>query len=285
MLRKLLIVGACILVPASAHAAQVWESTFDSNADGVVDMYDNNTAKVMIGTASGGSLPITAQDAGTSAYTPDKAGRSLGGNVNSTNSFSGLYRFDWTSLNETETQTYEFAGFLGALSPQTRQVLGTIMRHWKVGPDYYMGLDLAYGSEGWSAFGYNASGAIWLGTENPEGRDLQLAVGYDGGSKTLSVGLYDAAGLPISERSATLMDMISGTAGEATEIQQMNMSHLGWSDYTGALNDVTSNWSVDSLSYFNTADGARVAATSVPEPASLSLAALAGLAALRRRRR
>src|SRR5438552_19125710 len=92
--RSLLCFGVVLLTAACAQAGQVWQSTFDSSADGVVDIYNNDSLKVMIGPASGGRLQITTADNGTNAYTPDKAGRPLGSTKGGADSFSGLYRFN-----------------------------------------------------------------------------------------------------------------------------------------------------------------------------------------------
>src|SRR5262249_45398314 len=143
---ELACAGAALLVCSNTFGAQVWKSTFDSTPDGVVDIKDGNSAKVMIGPVTNGHLQITTMDNVTDAFTPDKAGRPLGTTVGPANSFSGLYQFDWSTLNQTETQAYEMVGFLGNTVPQTRQVLGTILRHWRVTntTDYYVGVDLAF---------------------------------------------------------------------------------------------------------------------------------------------
>ena len=138
--RHPILAAACTaaLAASSAQAAQVWQSTFDTDADGVVDIRDNNSVKQMIGPVTNGRLQITTMDAGTNAFTPDKAGRPLGATVGANSSFSGLYQFSWSQLDQTESpQTWELIGFLGdSTIPQTRQVMGTILRHWKVGADY-----------------------------------------------------------------------------------------------------------------------------------------------------
>jgi hypothetical protein len=273
---------------AGASGATIWQSTFDAGPDGVVDVFNNNSGKQMIGPVTSGRLQITTQDNGTDAYTPDKAGRPLGTTRGPSDAFSGLYRFNWSGLNESEApQTYELAGFLGNASPQTRQVLGTILRHWKAGADYYVGVDLAFESNGSNVggFGYNAGPATWLGTSATT-RDLQLAVGYEGSSHTLSVGLYDANGTPLIERSDTLENILPGTSGESAAIAGMALTHLGWSDYSANLSNNTTVWQNDSLAYFDTANGAQLAAVAgVPEPASFAvLSVVAAGAALRRRR-
>jgi hypothetical protein len=138
------------------------------------------------------------------------------------------------------------------------------MRHWKVGPDYYVGVDLAYESTGDNigGFGYSAAPATWLQT-NPQAQDFQLAIGYDGPSHALSVGLYDASGTPLIERLTTLEALLPGTTGEAAAINNMALTHLGWEDYSGNLTDQTTVWQNDALTYFDTADGAKNAVTNL----------------------
>ena len=152
MSRKSLLViclagWAILLFSSTASAALVWESTFDSSADGVVDIFNNNTGKVMIGTASGGRLPITTWDNSTNSFTPDKSGRPLGATLTGNSSMSGQYKFNWSTLNQDAAQAYEAVGFLGNSSPQTRQILGGVLRHWKISPnDHYVALDIAAGA-------------------------------------------------------------------------------------------------------------------------------------------
>lgn len=277
MKRFSLIVGILCL-PVTAFSAQVWQSTFDASADGVVDIFNNNSGKVMIGPAAGGRLQITSSDNSTNAYTPDKAGRPLGSTKGGSDSFSGLYRFNWSQLNEVETQAFEAVGFLSpTASPQTRQIVGAVLRHWKPtgSNEYYVGVDVAFGTVGITGFGYQSSGSIYIGT-NPTANDYQLAIGYDGATKVLSLGLYDAIGNLIVANSANLVGLTN-----AGEVGAMSVNHLGWSDYTGNGGDRLSVWQVDSLQYFDTANGAALAV--VPEPASMLLLAGGAMLALRRR--
>src|SRR5207253_8531987 len=88
-------------------------SNFNTDADGVVDIFDNNPAKSMIGSASGGFLQITTDDAATGS-TIDKAGRPLGSTKGGGANFSALYRFRWSGLNQQTVDAYEAAGFLGS---------------------------------------------------------------------------------------------------------------------------------------------------------------------------
>jgi hypothetical protein len=289
MVRHILLLGCCAAIGFNARAALVWQSTFDSTADGVVDIFDNDSGKAMIGSNSGGRQQIVSWDNTTNAYTPDKAGRPLGATVSRDDSFSGLYEFNWSNLAQTETQAYEAAGFLGTVggTPQTRQIMGTLLRHWKAGADYYVAVDLAVGGQGATAFGYVQNSACWLGT-NPYANDYKLAIGYDGSTHVLNLGLYDSSGTLMTGMSKNLYTEVPGLqqySTPAVELGLLQATHLGWSDYSGNLGDVPSVWNVDSLSYFNTADGAALAATTVPEPTSiLAIAVVTGASLLRRRR-
>src|SRR4051812_28940895 len=72
----LLYFTATFFTSSNVVAVQVWQSTFDSGPDGVVDIAANEDNKVMIGPVNNGRLQITSEDVGGSeAYTPDKAGR------------------------------------------------------------------------------------------------------------------------------------------------------------------------------------------------------------------
>lgn len=275
------VIVGCLAVPT--FGAEIWESTFDTTADGVVDLYDNNTEKIMIGANNGGSHTITTSDPLTNAYTPDKAGRSLDGAVSGSDSFSGLYRFSWTSLNEAEAQAYEMAGFLGSASPQTRQMMGVILRHSKVGSDYYVALDLGFGSVGISGFGYQGGSLVSLGAA-PQGQSMNLAIGFDGGTSVLTAILTDAAGNVIASNSGAIDGDLIASLG-SNELAAFAGTHLGWSDYSAGVNDTHTVWDVDSLTYYDTADEAGIAAQlPIPEPSGISLM-LAGSALMLVRRK
>lgn len=288
MRKTILCAGIVLLVSSMSHAGQIWQSTFATGPDGVADIYDNNPEKVMLGSAGGGTLQVTTQDpGGAGAYTPDKAGRATGTTLGSSNSFSALYRFDWSHFSQSASQVSEFVGFLGNATPQTRQVLGVIMRHWHpTATDYYTAVDLAFGSVGITSFGYQAGGATYLGTTNPEtGEPFQLAIGYDGTSHTLTADLYDGSGNLLTEHSSPLEGLgMTPSSGAASEIADMALNNVGWSDYTYNATDQTTGWNEHYLGFYDTADGAKLAAATVPEPVSLGLLAMGGAALLRRRR-
>jgi hypothetical protein len=255
-----LTLGIVLCAVAGARGAEVWTATFDADADGVVDIFDANLGKVMIGPAVGGRLQIEAWDNTTNQYTPDKAGRPLGATVDGQSSFSALYKFRWSTLTTDQTpQAYELAGFLGTGgAPQTRQVCGAIIRHWKVDPNYYAAVDLAFGSVGFTSFGYLAGPTIWLGTD-PMSNDYQLVVGYDGSTHVQSVQLFDAIGIPLGGVTADLDTDVPGLQQFGTPAQEIGallVDHLGWSDYTAYGGDRASIWQVDSLTYYDTADEA-----------------------------
>ena len=284
---RLLATGMFLVVVASiCPASEVWRSNFDSSADGVVDIWNQNSAKATIGPAAGGKLQITNMDNSTNAYTPDKAGRPLGATVGAGNSFSGLYQFQWSGLNQSQTQAYEMAGFLGSdgnSTPQTRQVMTALIGHWKVGADNYITLDMGVGGIGISGFGYKAGTTTWLA--NPSD-NYQLTVGYDGTTRVLTLGLYDGQGNLVTQNVGDLDTDLPGLTAYGSgayngELNAMAFTHLGWSDYTYNGGDRSTVWQTDSLAYFNTATGAVEAL--LPEPASLILLAGGLVVALRRR--
>jgi autotransporter-associated beta strand protein len=273
-----LIAGACSSV---ASAQLVWQKTFTTDANDVTQ-FETAGGNIMLGSVTNNQLPVTTVDNGTNAYTPDKAGAPLSGTTDTTttvtgmNAFSGLYNFDWTNLNPNDETniSYELAGFLGTAVPQTRQVMGTILRHWYVPAaqatsgtpqGYYASIDLAFGSVGIVDFGYHASPGFFMGNALPTAT-MQLAVGFDPTTNTLSAGLFDASGNTIGANSL-VVSRESGMYGAhppaydsdaniQSELNNFSAKYLGWEDYTGNGNDIPTTWNVNSLSYFNTANGA-----------------------------
>jgi len=260
--------------------ALVWESTFDSSADGVVNAVNLNTNKEMIGPASGGRLQITSWD--ITDYTQvDKAGRPLGADLTGgNNSFSGLYKFEWTQLEQTQNQAWEAVGFIGTPYGDfsTRRFMGTTLRHQKFNNDYYVGVDLF--AAGWgNTSPFTLSGNNFYLGPNAVGTDYQLAIGYNGATHVLDVALYSASGTEIAR---TTGDLDIAYPGFATESPSFLFNYLGWSDYN-ATGDQPTVWSVDSLAYYNDAAGAHNAAA-VPEPTAIVSSMIAVGALLRRRR-
>jgi hypothetical protein len=260
--------------PFTATAIQVWQSTFDSGPDGVVDIADNNFAKNMIGSVTDGRLQITTMDNQTDAYTPDKAGRVL--ELNGTapvprtynTSQSAQYKFRWTSVPTATAarEAYHFAGFLGPTGPQTRQVMGTLMTHWNVGNDYYMRIGLAAMGVGFTDFGYNAGPVINLGP-NPINTDYELRIEFDGTSHVMSVKMFNGSSTLIAANTRDLdIDdpppadangvwhgwFAYGQTNFQNETNSISVTHLGWEDYTGWLEgDKAWTWEVDSLAYWD----------------------------------
>jgi hypothetical protein len=264
---------ALIALSATAKGSQVFQDDADTLGNDVTQ-FETAGGNDMIGGVSGDQFQITTVDNGTNAYTPDKAGVPLGTTLSGTNSFSALYNFDWSSLNTNDASDLaaEEIGFLGAAGPQTRQVMGVILRHWEVPADegaqagYYVGLDLAFGSVGITDFGYKASGnAIYIGQNVPTST-LQLAIGYNSSSETLSAGLYDGSGNLLGFNTSPISDLYGANppsydkTGYPTELSDLAVTYLGWADYTYNGNDIPTTWQMNSLSYYNDPTGAFPAA-------------------------
>lgn len=243
----------------SAPAAPVWRSDFsvDGNADGMVVLRNGPSKNQFSGPASG-LLTITNWDNTTSAYIPDKAGRPLGVTKSMGDSFSGLCKFRWSTLNTTSTEAYEVFAFLGDATPQTRQTCGAILRHWRTAGVYFVALDIGVGSVGNTNFGYKAGSTISLGS-GALSNVYQLALGYNGLTHALTLSLYSSSGTLLTTNAADLDTDVPGllSAGPATvELGALALTHLGWGDYTGNGGDRATVWQVDYLSYFDTATGA-----------------------------
>jgi hypothetical protein len=253
---------AVLLSAAPALGAVVWTATFDVDADGVVDVFDQNLNKVMIGAVAGGKLTITTQDEDPTLsppasypYTPDKAGRPLGSTVTAADAFSARYRFVWSDLygdpvQQDASNNYEFVGFLGdSAGPQTRQVVGAVLRHWQIANgDYYIRLGTIVGDSGDAQINHNMEPSINLGPA-AEGADYELAVGWDPATTTVSVILYNG-------NHGGVIYSVSNVITEAVALDNLALTHLGWGDYTTGEGIQPNVWAVDELTYYDTADEA-----------------------------
>lgn len=283
--------GGCVLLMAvSAQGALVWDSQFNAGADGVVDLFDGNAGNVMIGAAGGGTIQITTQDA-PGNFNGDSAGRPLGATVSGHDSFSGLYNFRWTGLNQDQSpQTWELAGFKGNNINQTRQFLGALFQHWKVGgQSHFVNVGVAFGNNGSAAdhqdllMDVPLGTAVFIGDEAAAtSENWQLAIGYDGNTTVLQVGLYRGDGTLLASNSMNLSTDLNLLGNDLnTVLSALQLNALGWGDYAATGGGRTTTWEVDRLRYYDTADGA---ANATPEPASaLLFAGGAGLLAARRK--
>src|SRR5262249_43505579 len=97
---------------------------------------------------------------------------------------------------------------------------------------------------------------------NVIGHEYFIAIGYDGSTKFLTTNFYDSDGtlLKTVSQDIRLFDNLGVAPGDPliqTEMDQLALTHLGWSDYpSGVAIDRTRTWSVDTLAYFDDATGA-----------------------------
>jgi hypothetical protein len=300
--RAFLVVLGLSAVPA--WGVEVWRSTFDTGADGVVDTRDDNPNKVMIGPAGGGTISITTM--GYADTLSDKAGRPLGSTVTAADSFGAYYKWHYTGYETDGTSgVEEIAGFHTSTSPHsTRRFMGAAFNHFKSGAgDHMVRFGMRWASEGFTGSGRcflaNRSGNngcdatvtgptdINLGPNLPTGIELQVAIGYDGPSQTLKTAIYDGAGMLLKEISANIrffdnLAVAPDSPALDNEVNNLALTHLGWTDFISGSNPRTHTWGADTLAYFNDAEGAFAAV--IPEPATAVLL-MGGLAGLTRRNR
>jgi hypothetical protein len=248
------------MAPA-AIGAEVWTATFDVDADGVVDVFDQNLNKVMIGPVVGGALTITTQDEdpdlsppASYPFLPDKAGRPLGATLTAADSFSARYTFTWTDLwgdpaLQAASNNYEFVGFFGdGAGPQTRQVVGAVLRHWQIANgDYYIRLGTIVGDSGDDQVDLDET-SISLGPD-AESRVFELAVGWDPATETVTVVLYNGA-------TGGEIYSVANIVADPVVLDDLALTHLGWGDYTTGTGLQPNVWAVDELTYYDTADEA-----------------------------
>jgi len=272
---------AMSLIVTPTHAALVWQSTFDGDADGVVNVVDGNPDKALIGPAVNGYLQINTADKTGAHNANDRGGRALGTTLNGNDSFSGLYTFHFSDLNEDATQMWESVGFIGDAANITHQKIGVMLRHWKVSDNYYMSMDMVFGGSGTGtghgAFLFDATGANGSGAFAPnaillgnaaEYRPLKLAIGYDGDTNILSAGLYTDTGTKLSGNFVDLNAALSPSGSNTVQgmLDGLAVTHLGWGEYVATGAGRTTTWQVDSLAYYDDATDAFDAAGAPPAP-------------------
>ncbi len=268
-------------VPASGNG---WLSTFDTGPDGVVYLNQSNT-RSMIGAASGGRLPITnVNAAGSTDF--NRAGRPLGRAYGASDTFTGSYRFNWSQLYQGGEQSgwgsVQFAGFVGdSGGAMFRQMAGALLQHKRALGHYYLKLGIMTGAG--SRDGYLAD-TTWLdlGTTGVPSTTYQLVLDYNGpAGHTMTVTFKDAAGNTIRSMSTTLDTLIT-----SANVNQLALTHLGWSDYSGAVGAWTQTnipyvWQVDSLEFRDNAVATevRTGACCLPETGTCIEATTASLCA------
>jgi hypothetical protein len=290
---QLTALGIILGLASTGQAALVWESTFDTNADGVVQIRaDNPNGAVMIGANSGGVQAINTQ--GVSTTLSNKAGRPTADNggpasLGANDSFSALYTFNWSFPNDPTNTGIEFQAVVTSpTSPHnSRQHIGAkFVRQVVANGDNLVNLAGTWASEGFVGAGRNFAGDVNLGP-NLDGRPLQLAYGYDGNA--LNVALYDGVtGALLSQAGPLdieLFDNLGAAPGSGplnNELANLSVSHVGWSDGNNAASNTDTIWNMDSLRFYDDASGAF--ADVIPEPAS-GMLLLAAVAMMHRRRR
>jgi len=286
--------GASLLICAiasSANASQVFSINFSSGANGVTQFETGpNNMIGPAGPSNNNQLQITTIDNGTvSAYAPSKAGEPLGSTVTSaTQSYSGLVDFTWAStdsVTDNSDAEFDWYGFMGASTAETRQISGVALVHWYHAGQYYVEMLPEFASVGNTDVAeIRGIPAVNLGATIPS--DMQIVVSWDASSNTVHDSFF-VGGVLEADGSATIDNMYGANPPSydkppfpQDEVNDQALTYLGWQDYTGDGNDLQTVWEVNSLSYYNDPNGAFAA---VPEPASMSFLAGGCLLALKRR--
>ncbi len=273
MWRGSVILGLLLTVADPGLAAEVWRSKFDVDADGVIEFKDGNSAALIEG-ALNGKLAVHTKDNAADSASGDKGGRALGATLGGSSSFSALYIFNWSytalwTLNDAPA--YEFVGFLGSSAAyQNRQICGTLLKHWTTNrdnPDSHAMVQIAVR---FNTVGASDEGELWgpvvdLGLRgavmNPSAPPFKLAIGFDGGTHVLSIGLYDSINNQLGRMDTDLDTDVPGLltyGGSAAEIGSLAVDYVGWSDWRfwGYGAGTEDRWQVDELAYFDTSTGA-----------------------------
>jgi hypothetical protein len=317
MLKQVLPVVVALTLTSGAWAGQIWNSTFggvgspDPNG-GVVDAYDGNPSKAMIGTPVGNQLPLTVQDS-TSFGQTDRSGRPLGFTLDGHAEYSGYMDFNVGSLPPTG-QTWTTLGFSSGppgvpSNPGIARQVSCAFLIWNHNGAGDVTLNL--GLQWASSSGQDRNKIVSLGVIGSDaqivGRRFQLAIGYQGdvngntntvdpGTGTMTVRLYDRGGVLITsvfQGNTTAGDgggqspLLTGLGGEPgiypTFLSNQQLSYFGAMDYVATLSGRNVTYLMNSMSWYDSF-GDAFNAVSVPEPASMVLLAAGGLLLCRRQR-
>jgi hypothetical protein len=263
-----LFTGTCCSV---AGASQVWQIGFSSGTNGVTQFQTGPNQMIgPAGASNNNQLQITTIDNGSeSPYVPSRAGESLGSTVtSSTDSYSGLVDFTWASTNNvtgTSDTEFDWFGFMGSNAPavtyQTRQISGVALEHWYANGDYYVSMLPEFASVGVTDVAeIRGLPSVDLGPTIPS--DMQIAVSWDATTETVHDAFY-IGGVDMIDGSANIDNMYGAHPPSydqppypQDEINNQNLTYLGWQDYTGNGNDLETVWEVNSLAYWNDPNGA-----------------------------
>ncbi len=222
------------------------------------------------GPANNNQLQITTIDNGSeSPYVPSRAGEPLGSTVlSSSDSYSGLVDFTWASTNNvtgTSDTEFDWFGFMGSNAPattyQTRQISGVALEHWYDNGDYYVSMLPEFASVGITDVAeIRGLASVDLGPTIPS--DMQIVVSWNAATETVDDAFY-VGGTVMIQGSANIDNMYGAHPPSydqppypQDEINNQNLTYLGWQDYTGNGNDLETVWEVNSLAYWNDPNGA-----------------------------